>query len=153
RYPGDFWVNHDLAVELYDRVKPSTLGQAYTAGEYQLLEEAIGFHRAALALRPANPGGHVDLGIALLARGDTAGARAAFSPGPPATAATPCLPGRSRPWRAPSPPTAGPSPSPPNSPGPTTSSASPCRTRGTRPAPSPPSARPFRPTPGTPRPA
>jgi serine/threonine-protein kinase len=48
----DFWINHQLAYYLYSMQPPQ-------------LEEAIGFYRAAVALRPHSPGVHVNLGNAL----------------------------------------------------------------------------------------
>jgi serine/threonine protein kinase/Flp pilus assembly protein TadD len=56
RHPGDFWVNFDLAWNL-KRSKPSQV------------EEAIRFYTVAAALRPQNPGVHINLGEALHARG------------------------------------------------------------------------------------
>ncbi|MBI3407251.1 MAG: tetratricopeptide repeat protein [Planctomycetes bacterium] len=53
RYPGDFWINYHLGVKL--RVK----GPAY-------LEQAIGFSRAALALRPQSAGTWTTLGSHLM---------------------------------------------------------------------------------------
>jgi serine/threonine-protein kinase len=50
--PADFWLNHGLARALYCRQPPQ-------------LEEAIGFYRAAVALRPQSPGTHLNLGAAL----------------------------------------------------------------------------------------
>jgi serine/threonine protein kinase/Flp pilus assembly protein TadD len=65
RYPGDFWINHGLAEHL-TRMKPPRL------------EEAIGYYRAALALRPQSPGARLNLGNALHARGRLAEAEAEF---------------------------------------------------------------------------
>jgi tetratricopeptide (TPR) repeat protein len=63
-YPGDFWVNHDLAGILhYWHYQP---------------EEAIRYYTAAMALRPHNPPTCVDLGNALRARGDLDGAIGAY---------------------------------------------------------------------------
>jgi tetratricopeptide (TPR) repeat protein len=56
RYPGDFWLNHDLAFALHTLQPPD-------------LDEAIGYYRAALALRPESPGVHVHLGNALERKG------------------------------------------------------------------------------------
>jgi hypothetical protein len=50
--PSDFWINHYLASSL------STLGAAR-------LDEAIGYYRAALAIRPESPEARYNLGIAL----------------------------------------------------------------------------------------
>jgi serine/threonine protein kinase/Flp pilus assembly protein TadD len=58
RYPGDFWINQSLAKAL----APSRL------------EEAIGFYRTAVALRPLSPGAHLNLGNALRDKGDLEGA-------------------------------------------------------------------------------
>jgi tetratricopeptide (TPR) repeat protein len=77
-YPGDFWVNHDLASELFQRDHSGISYRVVAADELPLLEEAIGFFRAAVALRPASPGAYVGLGIALYAKGDLAGAVTAF---------------------------------------------------------------------------
>ncbi|HEY7424560.1 MAG TPA: tetratricopeptide repeat protein, partial [Gemmataceae bacterium] len=52
RHPDDFWINHQLAFYFAKLGPPQ-------------LEEAIGFYRAALALRPHSPGVHVNLGNAL----------------------------------------------------------------------------------------
>jgi serine/threonine protein kinase len=51
--PTDFWVNHNLGYALANKVQPPRL------------EEAIGFFRAAAALRPQSPGVHQNLGAAL----------------------------------------------------------------------------------------
>jgi len=56
RRPADFWTNHDLAKFLQVAQPPQ-------------LEEAIGFYRAAVALRPQSPGVHVNLGHALCDKG------------------------------------------------------------------------------------
>jgi serine/threonine-protein kinase len=56
RHPAEFWINHTLARVLLDR-EPSRL------------DEAIGFYRVALALRPQCPGIHLYLAIALNRRG------------------------------------------------------------------------------------
>jgi tetratricopeptide (TPR) repeat protein len=52
RHPADVWVNYDLA-ELLRHLQPPQL------------EEAIGYYRVAVALRPQSPGAHVSLGVAL----------------------------------------------------------------------------------------
>jgi tetratricopeptide (TPR) repeat protein/serine/threonine protein kinase len=54
--PDDFWVNHTLASALRD-LRPAHL------------EEAIGFYRAAVALRPQSPGALLHLGIGLEKKG------------------------------------------------------------------------------------
>jgi serine/threonine-protein kinase len=64
RYPDDFWLNHNLAFTLVTLKPPRA-------------DEAVGFFRAALALRPDSPGAHLNLGYALRAKGDFAGAVAA----------------------------------------------------------------------------
>jgi tetratricopeptide (TPR) repeat protein len=52
RYPDDFWVNHHLAAALRSLKPPQ-------------LEEAVGYYRAALALRGRSSGAHVNLGLTL----------------------------------------------------------------------------------------
>jgi tetratricopeptide (TPR) repeat protein len=56
RHPDDFWVNHELAESLF------TLGPGRR-------DEAIGFCRTAVALRPQSPGAHNRLGAALADKG------------------------------------------------------------------------------------
>jgi tetratricopeptide (TPR) repeat protein len=56
RYPGDFWINEELAINL-DHAPPP------------LREEAVRFHTAAVSLRPQSPGAHLWLGAALLRKG------------------------------------------------------------------------------------
>jgi tetratricopeptide (TPR) repeat protein len=58
RFPAEFWINSDLAWAL-TRVQPPRL------------EEAIGFCRVAVALRPQSPGAHQNLGKFLSDKGDT----------------------------------------------------------------------------------
>jgi serine/threonine protein kinase/Flp pilus assembly protein TadD len=65
RYPGDFWVNHDLAKSLYDGKPPQ-------------LDEAIRFYTAALALRPQSSGVHNNLGSAFNKQGRLDEAVAAY---------------------------------------------------------------------------
>jgi superkiller protein 3 len=65
RHPGDFWINHDLA-HFCGAMKPART------------HEAIGFFRAALALRPRNPDVHNNLGNALQEQGKLAEAVAAY---------------------------------------------------------------------------
>jgi serine/threonine protein kinase/Flp pilus assembly protein TadD len=65
RHPDDFWINHNLARYL-KQVKPPQL------------DEAIGFYRAALALRPQSPGVHLNLGNALRDKGQLDGAILAY---------------------------------------------------------------------------
>jgi tetratricopeptide (TPR) repeat protein/tRNA A-37 threonylcarbamoyl transferase component Bud32 len=64
RYPGDFWNNFDLGFALYEASK----------GSKEQLDEAISYDRAAVALRPANAPARNNLGLALQARGNLAGA-------------------------------------------------------------------------------
>jgi serine/threonine protein kinase/Flp pilus assembly protein TadD len=61
RGPADFWLNHDLGMVLQEQ------GPARA-------EEAVGYLRAALALRSDSPAVHVNLGLALEDKGDTEGA-------------------------------------------------------------------------------
>jgi eukaryotic-like serine/threonine-protein kinase len=56
-YPGDFWINHDLGVLLAAKIKPPQT------------DEAIGFYRAALAIRFESPGVYLNLGVALKDKG------------------------------------------------------------------------------------
>jgi tetratricopeptide (TPR) repeat protein len=56
RYPADFWLNETLGMLLLSLHKGS---QA----------EAVGYYRAALALRPDSPAVHINLGSALLGQG------------------------------------------------------------------------------------
>jgi tetratricopeptide (TPR) repeat protein len=63
RYPGDFWVNFDLGLALETGKKPA---------------EAVGFYRAALAVRPNSAGVHNNLGNALSAQGKLQEAAAEF---------------------------------------------------------------------------
>jgi len=62
---GDFWINHDLGYYLASLV-PSQAS------------EAVGYYRAALAVRSDSPGAWVNLGVALAERGDVDGALAAY---------------------------------------------------------------------------
>jgi tetratricopeptide (TPR) repeat protein len=57
RYPGDFWLNHDLAFVLGNEAKPPQW------------DEAIRFYTAAVALRPQSPGAYDNLGEALWNQG------------------------------------------------------------------------------------
>jgi serine/threonine protein kinase/Tfp pilus assembly protein PilF len=52
QHPDDFWINHELGKYLRDHKPPR-------------LEEAIGYFRTALALRPQSPGVYVNLGQTL----------------------------------------------------------------------------------------
>jgi tetratricopeptide (TPR) repeat protein len=65
RYPDDFWINEYLAFIL-------------TQAEPPQLDEAIGFYRAALALRPKSVGVYINLGEALRSRGKRTEAEAVF---------------------------------------------------------------------------
>jgi serine/threonine-protein kinase len=56
RYPGDFWVNHDL-------------GMALRRGNPPELEAAVRYLTAAVALRPDSSGAHLNLGKALQTKG------------------------------------------------------------------------------------
>jgi serine/threonine protein kinase/Flp pilus assembly protein TadD len=58
-YPADFWLNFELGNLLRAR---------------QHLEEAVGFYRAAMAVRPRSSSAHSNLGTALADKGDLAGA-------------------------------------------------------------------------------
>src|SRR5262249_6375146 len=55
QHPGDFWVNFELGTVLMTLKKPTV----------QKLDEAVGYCRAALAVRPGNRSGHLALGNAL----------------------------------------------------------------------------------------
>jgi serine/threonine protein kinase/tetratricopeptide (TPR) repeat protein len=65
RHPDDFWINHDLAFHL-------------AHGKQPRLDEAVGFYRAAVALRPQSPGAHLNLGRALADQGRHKEAEAAY---------------------------------------------------------------------------
>jgi tetratricopeptide (TPR) repeat protein len=64
KQPDDFWVNHNLAFAL-QHMEPSHL------------DEAIGFYRVAVALRPGSPGARLNLGAALKDKGQLDEASAA----------------------------------------------------------------------------
>lgn len=66
RCPADFWINENLAMVLRVGLSPPRPG------------EAIGFSRAALALRPQSPGVHLNLGNALFNTGKYDEAMACF---------------------------------------------------------------------------
>jgi serine/threonine protein kinase/tetratricopeptide (TPR) repeat protein len=73
RQPGDFWLNTQLAVYLIDPGRSRERSYAYhppDPSRRSRAEEAIGYLRAALALRSNNPGAHLNLGTALSAKGD-----------------------------------------------------------------------------------
>jgi len=61
RYPSDFWLNHDLGRLLYRQNPPRA-------------EEGVRYLTAALALRSDSPGVHLNLGVALVKKGDLDGA-------------------------------------------------------------------------------
>jgi serine/threonine-protein kinase len=65
RHPGDFWVNHDLGYWLMELKPPRPA-------------EAIGYYRAALAVRSRSPGAYVNLGAALAEQGSLVEATAAY---------------------------------------------------------------------------
>jgi tetratricopeptide (TPR) repeat protein len=65
QYPNDFWINQNLAVALMES-RPAEPGLA------------VGYYRAALALRPESPGVCLNLGNALKANGELAEAVAAY---------------------------------------------------------------------------
>jgi serine/threonine-protein kinase len=64
-YPSDFWINEYLGISLIDFKPPRAA-------------EAVGYLRAALALRPDSPGGLLNLGVALHNAGDLPGALATY---------------------------------------------------------------------------
>jgi serine/threonine protein kinase/Flp pilus assembly protein TadD len=68
RHPGDFWINHHLAVTMHH-----TLGRRRAA-------EAVGYYRVALALRPGSLPStfYYNMGLALQDTGDVDGAIAAY---------------------------------------------------------------------------
>src|SRR5262249_52657280 len=65
RHPDDFWINHQLAIHLTNLEPPR-------------LEEAIGFYRAAVALRRDSPGARFNLAKALSAQKHLAEAEAQY---------------------------------------------------------------------------
>jgi tetratricopeptide (TPR) repeat protein/predicted Ser/Thr protein kinase len=66
QHPDDFWLNHELGYALMEKTDPPRPA------------EALGYFRAALARRPGSAGVHFNVGNALLAQEDAAGAAAAF---------------------------------------------------------------------------
>jgi tetratricopeptide (TPR) repeat protein/predicted Ser/Thr protein kinase len=64
RHPGDFWINYHLAYILFVR--------------FDRAEDALGYFRAALALRPGSAAVQVGLGTVLKEQGDLPGATACF---------------------------------------------------------------------------
>ncbi len=65
RRPGDFWLSHELAVH-------------HEQGPSPKLDDAIAYHRAALAARPESPGARLSLGRALEKAGRGDDARACY---------------------------------------------------------------------------
>jgi tetratricopeptide (TPR) repeat protein len=65
RFPTDFWINQHLARALQEAQPPR-------------LEEAVGFYRVAVALRPTSPGAHNNLGLGLMEKGDVEAAIAEY---------------------------------------------------------------------------
>jgi serine/threonine-protein kinase len=65
RHPGDFWINHNLAMALSNQSPAAKW-------------EAVGFFRVALALRPDSPGVYLNLGNALGDLGKFADAETAY---------------------------------------------------------------------------
>jgi tetratricopeptide (TPR) repeat protein len=66
RYPGDFWINHQLGYYSYSRLNSPQWG------------DAVRFFTVAQAIRPQSPGANVNLGYALRYHGDLEGAMAAY---------------------------------------------------------------------------
>jgi serine/threonine-protein kinase len=62
RHPGDFWINYFLGCFWCEECP----------------QEAVGYFRVAVAIRPTSPGAHFGLGKALRGAGDTEGALAAL---------------------------------------------------------------------------
>jgi serine/threonine protein kinase/Flp pilus assembly protein TadD len=65
RYPGDLWINHGLASSLQEGKPPR-------------VDQAVGYYRAALALRPESPGVYYNLANALRDHGQLNEAIAAY---------------------------------------------------------------------------
>jgi serine/threonine protein kinase/tetratricopeptide (TPR) repeat protein len=65
RYPGDFWLNHDLGMVLFNQKPPRA-------------EQAVRYLTAAVALRNNSPGVYNNLGLALVAAKDVDGAIRAY---------------------------------------------------------------------------
>jgi tetratricopeptide (TPR) repeat protein/tRNA A-37 threonylcarbamoyl transferase component Bud32 len=79
QYPGDFWVNLELAGALYDSVFGRGGGaRPARVEELPAVNEAVAFFRVAVGLRPGNAPAHTNLGIALAAQGDVKGAIACY---------------------------------------------------------------------------
>jgi serine/threonine-protein kinase len=70
RYPDDFWINYMLAFDLAEGLPHENPDQA----SRQRWGEVVSYLRAAVALRPDNAAARNSLGLALVARGDIAGA-------------------------------------------------------------------------------
>jgi serine/threonine protein kinase/Flp pilus assembly protein TadD len=66
RHGGDFWLNHHLAYVLFAVMRPPRT------------DEAVGYFRVTVALRPDSPGVHYNLGNALRAQGDLPAAIASY---------------------------------------------------------------------------
>jgi serine/threonine-protein kinase len=77
QYPEDFWVNAVLSLRLLFSARPSHSVRPVDAPDLPLLNEAIRFMSASLAIRPESVWMHYQLGNALRARGDLEGALAA----------------------------------------------------------------------------
>jgi tetratricopeptide (TPR) repeat protein/tRNA A-37 threonylcarbamoyl transferase component Bud32 len=79
QYPGDFWVNFELAATLFLSVFPEKQGtRPARAEELALLSEVAAFDRVAVGLRPDCAPAHINLGNTLRAQGDLPGAMACF---------------------------------------------------------------------------
>jgi superkiller protein 3 len=79
-YPADFWVNHELGLSL-SRTVILTPSAVAGADQLPLVEEVIGFYRAALARRPGSGVVYANLSVALGMKGDLPGALAAARKG------------------------------------------------------------------------
>jgi tetratricopeptide (TPR) repeat protein/tRNA A-37 threonylcarbamoyl transferase component Bud32 len=79
QYPGDFWVNLELAVALYGSNPSSGTARPARKEELPVLNEAVAFARVAVGLRPGNATVHNNLGAALAAQGEVKGAIACFT--------------------------------------------------------------------------
>jgi tetratricopeptide (TPR) repeat protein len=78
QYPGDFWVNLELGAALYESIFPRGAYRPARAEELPVVNEAVTFYRVAVGLRPGNAPAHNNLGNALKAQEDLAGAIACF---------------------------------------------------------------------------
>jgi serine/threonine protein kinase/tetratricopeptide (TPR) repeat protein len=78
RHPGDFWVNFELGSTLYQSVSPRSEARLARAEELPVMQEAVRYYIAALALRPGNAPAHNNLGLALQALGEVKGAVACY---------------------------------------------------------------------------